>query len=95
MEAYQIPIGTEIVIGKRRWRLVHRMKNHPDIMRFTETTEGEHDPMYRGMYPSEVQDLMDKGCSVSRAPLNVPPNRDGLIRRATEEGDGFISAGGI
>lgn len=65
MTAYTLPPGTEIVIGKRRWKLVHRMKFHPDLMRFTETTTGEHEPMYRGMYPSEVQALMDAGFKVT------------------------------
>ncbi len=64
MKAYDMEIGTEIVIGKRRWKLVHRMKNHPDIMRFRETTEGESDPMHLGMYPSEVQDLIDAGFKI-------------------------------
>lgn len=62
MTAYSLPIGTQIVIGKRRWMLVHRMKFHPDVMRFRETTGDEPDPMRaRGMYPSEVQWLMDHG----------------------------------
>lgn len=41
------------------------MKNHPDIMRFRETTAGESDPMHRGMYPSEVQAMIDKGFTVN------------------------------
>lgn len=65
--AYDLPINTEIVIGKRRWKLVHRMNSHPDIMRFTETTEGESDPMQRGFYPSEIQALMDAGFGPSPA----------------------------
>lgn len=62
--AYEIPIGTQIVIGKRRWKLVHRMKFHPDMMRFTDTTGGECEPLQRGMYPSEVQALIDAGFKV-------------------------------
>lgn len=63
--AYELPIGTEIVLGKRRWKFVHRMNQHPDIMRFTETTTEEPDPGQRGMYPSEVQWLLDHGCNVT------------------------------
>lgn len=61
MTAYELPIGSVLVIGKRRWELVHRMKFHPDMMRFRETTAEEPDPMHRGMYPSEVQALIDAG----------------------------------
>ncbi len=54
MTAYELPIGHEIVIGKRRWKLVHRMQNHPDMMRFQETTGDEHEPLQgRVFYPSE------------------------------------------
>jgi hypothetical protein len=64
MTAYELPIGTDLVIGKRRWQLVRRMKQHPDMMRFRETTAEEHDPLSRAMYPSEVQALMDAGFKV-------------------------------
>jgi hypothetical protein len=64
MNAYELPIGTQITIGKRGWELVHRMKFHPDMMRFREVTVGEHEPIPRSMYPSEVQALIDAGFKV-------------------------------
>jgi hypothetical protein len=64
MTAYELPIGTEMVIGNRRWRLQRRMGQHPDIMRFWETTAEEPDPIGRAMYPSEVQALIDAGVEV-------------------------------
>lgn len=65
MNAYELPIGTQIVIGKRRWKLVRRMQNHPDVMRFFETTADEYEPIGRAMYPSEVQALIDAGFRVT------------------------------
>jgi hypothetical protein len=64
MTAYEIPIGTELVIGKRCWKLVHRMKFHPDMMRFRETTAVQSHPMHRAMYPSEVQAMIDAGFKI-------------------------------
>lgn len=64
MNAYELPIGTQLTIGKRQWELKHRMIRHPDMMRFRETTGGESDPMVRAMYPSEVQAMIDAGFKI-------------------------------
>lgn len=64
--AYELPDGTRLVIGKRAWELRHRMPNHPHYMRFREVTVDEHDPIERRlMYPSEVQALIDAGFKVT------------------------------
>lgn len=65
MNAYEMPVGTTLVIGKRAWELRHRMPNHPNYMRFREVTGQEHDPIERRlMYPSEVQAMIDAGFKV-------------------------------
>lgn len=65
MNAYELPIGTRLVIGKRSWELRHRMPNHPHYMRFREVTGDEHDTIERRlMYPSEVQAMLDAGFRV-------------------------------
>ncbi len=58
--AYAIPLGSEFVLGKRRWRLIKRDENHPDFMTFKETSTGAHTPD-RIFNPSEVQGLYDLG----------------------------------
>ena len=71
MTAYELPIGTEIVIGKRRWILVHRMKFHPDMMRFRETTAKEDSPLHgRVFYPSEIDAMINAGFTI-RPPEHV------------------------
>jgi hypothetical protein len=69
--AYELPIGTEITIGKRRWRLSRRMATHPDIMRFLEVTPQEPDPIGRPMYPSEVDALINAGFTIRPPEVSV------------------------
>lgn len=58
--AYRLPLGSEFVLGKRRWRLVMRQGRHPDFMTFQETSEGAHTPD-RVFNPSEIDSLYDLG----------------------------------
>lgn len=58
--AYRLPIGSEFVLGKRRWRFVERQDHHPDFMTFRETSEGAHTPD-RVFNPSEIDSLYDLG----------------------------------
>ncbi len=77
--AYELPIGSEIVIGKRRWKLVSVHRFQPDLMQFEETTEGESDPLRgRFMYPSEVQEIIDAKMLRRRLDDAVERNADAL-----------------
>lgn len=58
--AYKLPLGTEFTLGKRRWRLVERMKEHPDFLTFKEVTVAPHTPE-RIFNPSEIDALFDLG----------------------------------
>lgn len=58
--AYTLPLGSEYVLGKRRWKLVWRDINAPDHMAFRETSEGAGTPD-RIMNPSEVDALFNLG----------------------------------
>lgn len=58
--AYKLPIGSEFVLGRRRWRLIHRDPGHPDHMCFREFSTGASTPD-RVMNPSEVDAMYDLG----------------------------------
>lgn len=58
--AYRLPIGTEFVLGKRRWRLQSRMSEHPDHLVFIEVSPGANTPL-RVFNPSEVDHLYRLG----------------------------------
>ena len=58
--AYKLPVGTEFSLGKRRWRLVERMSEHPDWLTFREISPGASTPD-RVMNPSEVEELHARG----------------------------------
>lgn len=58
--AYTLPLGSEFVLGKRRWKLMWRDAGHPDHMMFRETSEGASTPD-RVMNPPEVDALFRLG----------------------------------
>lgn len=58
--AYKIPIGTEFVLGKRRWCLVVRMEFNPDFLTFREVSQSPHTPD-RIFNPSEIDALHELG----------------------------------
>jgi len=68
--AYKIPIGTEFVLGKRKWRLIEVQDYHPDFMTFREVSASPHTPD-RIFNPSEIDSLYQLGV-VFMVPLGVP-----------------------
>lgn len=64
--AYVLPIGTEFVLGKRRWRLESKMSEHPDWQTWIEVSVGANTPP-RVFNPSEIEHLFNLGIT-----FNVP-----------------------
>ncbi len=81
--AYELPIGTTMILGRRRWKLVLQSAEHPDWLTWRETSSGANTPD-RVMNPSEVQALMDIGIPFEYA--DAPSARD-LARQHREIGE--------
>lgn len=73
VNAYFLAIGTEMLLGKRRLRLVSKDDYHPDQQTWEDVSAGANGTR-KIFNPSELQELIDRGVFFS---LKGYPNRKG------------------